>query len=212
MRIFLRLPLFRAAVCFLLIMLPFPAAGLEEQPIETLRTGIEAGLQILRDPIFDDNEMKKVQQRKLWEIIEQMFDFQIFSKLVLSSRWEEFNPEQQEAFIHAFGQFLGKFYLGKLQEKYAGETVKYVKQQVKSETLAVVHIEILWKGREVPVEVRMLKRKNSWKAYDLQALGISAVANYRVQLGSILRKETPEQVVERLKNKIDQIEKQEQTG
>jgi phospholipid transport system substrate-binding protein len=51
-----------------------------------------------------------------------------------------------------------------------------------------------------------------WKVYDIEALGISAVRNYRAQFKSLLSKETPDQVIERLKQKVEQIEQKQQRG
>ena len=48
------------------------------------------------------------------------------------------------------------------------------------------------------------------RIYDIQVLGISAVRNYRAQFKSLLSKETPAQVIERLKIKVEQLEKTDQ--
>jgi ABC-type transporter MlaC component len=56
------------------------------------------------------------------------------------------------------------------------------------------------------VEIKMLRRGDSWKAYDIAALGISAVRFYRSQFHVVLMKESPDQIIERLKVKIDRIE------
>jgi ABC-type transporter MlaC component len=52
----------------------------------------------------------------------------------------------------------------------------------------------------------MLRRENTWRVYDIVALGISAVKFYRGQFRELLRNESPEQVIERLKAKIQKIE------
>ena len=146
-------------------------------------------------------------QKQLWHILQQLFDFETFSKRVLASHWKDFSNRQRRIFIISFGEFLGKFYLGKVQEKYIDESVKYEDQQFISRTRALVNILIVWRNREIPVELRLHQRKGIWKVYDLQVFGISAVENYRVQFHSILTRETPEQVIERLREKIEQIEK-----
>ena len=114
-------------------------------------------------------------------------------------------------FVAVFGEFLSKFYLGKLQEKYKDETLIFVGEELKTATRALVNVQVVWKGQKVPVDLRMIKRKGLWKVYDIEFLGISAVRNYRAQFQSILRKETPGQVIERLKQKIEQIEQKQQS-
>jgi len=53
----------------------------------------------------------------------------------------------------------------------------------------------------------MVKRNGTWKAYDVMAVGISAVMLYRSQFEWILRKESPAQVIEKLKRRVREQEK-----
>jgi len=197
--------------CFL-VLTAIPALADGDQPIEALQKGVEAGFRILKDPEFGDAKRKDDQQQKLRIILQQLFDFREFSRRVLASNWKIFTPSQREEFVRVFTEFLGKFYLGKLQEKYKDERLIYVSQEMISATRALVNIKVVWKGQKIPVDLRMIKRKGLWKVYDIQVLGISAVRNYRAQFQSILRKETPGQVIERLKQKIEQIEQKHRGG
>ena len=192
----------------LLILAAIPALADGDQPIEALRKGVEAGFRILKDPDFRDAERKEAQQQELRIIFEQLFDFRIFSKKVLASNWKNFSPAQRKEFVTVFAEFLGKFYLGKLQEKYKDEKLIYDGQEMISATRALVYIKVVWKGQEIPVDLRMIKRRGLWKVYDIEVLGISAVRNYRAQFRSLLRKETPAQVIDRIKERIRTIDSQ----
>jgi phospholipid transport system substrate-binding protein len=192
----------------LLICTAIPALADGDQPIEALQKGVEAGFRILKDPEFSDAERKEAQQQKLRIILEQLFDFRIFSKKVLAANWKNFSPSQRKEFVRVFAEFLGKFYMGKLQEKYKDESLIYVGQEMISATRALVNIKVVWKGRKVPVDLRMIKHKGLWKVYDIQFLGISAVRNYRAQFRSLLSKETPAQVIDHIKERIRTIDSQ----
>jgi len=210
-RAFLRTISMRSVV---LVCLLFLAAipALADGPIEALQKGVDEGLRILQDPKFKDAKLKDVQQQKLGIILKQLFDFHEFSRRVLASNWKDFTRPQRREFVAVFGEFLSKFYLGKLQGKYKDETLIFVGEELKTSTRALVNVQVVWKGQKVPVDLRMIKRKGLWKVYDIEFLGISAVRNYRAQFQSILRKETPGQVIERLKQKIEQIEQKQQRG
>jgi phospholipid transport system substrate-binding protein len=171
-----------------------------------LRRGIDKGIQILEDPRYEDAALKKEQQQKLWEATLQIFDFREFSRRVLASHWKKFTPQQRNQFSKAFAEFLGKFYLGRLQNKYNGEKVYYVDQKLISKSRARVEIRVLWKNVEVPVKLRMKKKLGTWKVYDLSALGISAVSNYRAQFKWILQNKTPDQAIADIKEKIRNLE------
>lgn len=191
----------------LLFFTAIAAMADEEQPIEALQKGVEAGLRILKDSEFNHAHRKDIQQQKLRVILEQMFDFREFSRRVLAANWKNFTASQREEFVRVFAEFLGKFYIGKLQEKYKDETLIYVRQVLETPTRALVNVQVVWKGEKIPVDLRMIKRKGLWKVYDIELVGISAVRNYRAQFKSLLRRETPAQVIERMKMKTEQLEK-----
>jgi phospholipid transport system substrate-binding protein len=197
--------------CFLILM-AIPALADGDQPIEALQRGLEAGFRVLKDPEYSGADRKEAQQHQLRVILDQVFDFRVFSKKVLASNWKNFTPLQRKEFVRVFAEFLGKFYMGKLQEKYKDEKLIYVAQEMKSVTRARVSIKVVWKGQKIPVDLRMIKRRGLWKVYDIEALGISAVRNYRAQFQSLLSKETPAQIIERLKQKIEHIEQKKQKG
>ena len=192
----------------LLILAATPALADGDQPIEALQKGVDAGFRILKDPDFSEPERKEAQQQELRIILEQLFDFRIFSKKVLASNWKNFTPSQRKEFVTVFAEFLGKFYMGKLQEKYKDEKLIYVGQKMISATRALVNINVVWKGPKIPIDLRMIKRRGLWKVYDIEVLGISAVRNYRAQFRSLLSKETPAQVIDRIKERIRTIDSQ----
>lgn len=192
-------------ILLLFAVLEFPAQSFGEKPLEALQQGIDAGISILKDPRYQDPTRKDIAQQNLFEVTQQIFDFEEFSKRVLASNWKKFTRQQRKEFVDVFGKFLGKFYLGKLQEKYRDEKVIYLNQKIDSGTRALVNIRVLWRGLEVPVKIRMIKRNGMWKAYDVSVLGISALKNYRAQFKVILGKESPQQVIDRLKKKIAEL-------
>jgi phospholipid transport system substrate-binding protein len=194
-----------AYICLILIIAG-PSLSSAQQPLEDLRRGVDKGIQILDDPRYEDASLKKVQQQKLWEATLQIFDFREFSRRVLASHWKKFTPQQRNEFSQSFAEFLGKFYLGRLQTRYNGEKVFYGDQKLISQSRALVEIKVLWKNVEVPVELRMKKKHGTWKVYDLSALGVSAVANYRAQFHWILQNNTPDQVIETVKEKVRNLE------
>jgi phospholipid transport system substrate-binding protein len=184
-----------------------PASALGEQPLEALQRGIDKGISVLEDPQYQEDSQRNEQAQKLWEVTQEIFDFKEFSRRVLASHWKKFTPRQRDEFVELMGEFLGKPNLRKLQSRYNGEKILYTDQKLISKTRAVVEIKVLWKNLEVPVKLRMKSNHGKWKVYDLTALGISAVGNYRAQLHQILQKKSPEEVIEIFKGKIREIER-----
>lgn len=171
------------------------------QPLEVLRDKIEQGLAILNDPCYQSAEDRSGQAKRIWQLSREIFDDRAMSRRVLSSRWHDFSPAQQQAFVREFPAFLRRTYLPLLLEKYDGQQVEYVRQNMESSRMARVDLLVLWRERKIPVSARMIRRHGQWKIYDISALGFSAVMNYRAQLHWLLQEETPDRVIEILKSR-----------
>jgi len=191
----------------LYLLIAAPALASAGGPLEDLRRGVDEGIQILEDSRYKDNSLKSDQQQKLWEVMQQTFDFSEFSRRVLASHYKNFNPQQRNEFSRTFAEFLGKFYLSRLQRRYNGEKIFYIDEKLVSESRALIAIEVLWKNVKVPVELRMIKKDGTWKVYDLTALGINAVANYRAQFQRILQDRSPDGVIDIVREKIRALQK-----
>ena len=67
---------------------------------------------------------------------------------------------------------------------------------------ATVKMKITTKqGTEVPVDYRMLRRRERWLVYDLIIEGVSLVANYRVQFNKIITASSYQELVKMMRDK-----------
>jgi phospholipid transport system substrate-binding protein len=197
----------RITTFFLLFIITIePSFSFAQEPLEAVQQNIDKGISVLEDPQYEADSRKAEQQQILWEIMQQTYDFEEFSRKVLGSHWNNFSARQRDQFVKLFSEFLGKFYLGKLQDRYSGQKVNYLRQQMISNSRALVEVEVLWRNLKVPVQLRVTNRSGQWKVYDLSVLGINAVSNYRAQFKGILIKESPQQIIGRLKDKIAELD------
>ncbi|MBW1759630.1 MAG: ABC transporter substrate-binding protein, partial [Deltaproteobacteria bacterium] len=60
---------------------------------------------------------------------------------------------------------------------------------------------VLSRNREIPIDYSMWRRRDKWLIYDVKVEGVSLIKNYRIQFTKILSKESPADLIERLKNK-----------
>lgn len=202
----------KALVAVFIIIAELSTFAYAEQPVDALQELIDQGTSILKDPIYKDTGQKEIQRQKLSEIVKQTVDFKEFCRHALASNWLKFKPRQRDEFTELFSKFVTVFYLAMLQDKYNNEKVILIGQNLISDSKAVVRVKVLWKDLEVPVEIKMIRRGVSWKAYDIIILGISAVGFYGSQFQAVLCKETPAQIIDRLKIKIRKIEDLLQTS
>ena len=191
---------------FILIAALFPSASLALEPLEAVQQNIEKGIRVLEDPQYEDESRKPEQMRILREIMQQTYDFEEFSRKVLGSGWYKFSQRQRVEFVRVFSEFLSKFYLGKLQNRYSGQKINFLRQTMINDSRALVEIEVVWLKMKVPVTLRVTNRSGQWKVYDLTALGVNAVSNYRAQFKSMIKKESPPQIIARLREKIEELD------
>ena len=62
---------------------------------------------------------------------------------------------------------------------------------------------VLSDGRKVPIFYRVSNKSGQWKVYDLIIEGVSLVKNYRTQFREIIAKDSPEKLLQILRNKVN---------
>ena len=171
-----------------------------EEPLNTLEEAIDSVISILEDPAYKDKP--ELQHKILWNVIREIFDFNIMSRRTLANNWKSFSPQEQKEFSEVFGIFLGDMYLNKIQTGFSGEKVNYLGQEMVSSKKANVMTKLIRKNVETPIYYGMFIRDGEWKIYDVKIEGVSLMKNYRAQFGELLIKETPRKLIERLKQKL----------
>jgi phospholipid transport system substrate-binding protein len=175
------------------------------EPKETLTAPMDQALALLRDAKYrtDDPALKAEQREKIWNAVEPVFDFQEVSQRALARSWNDFSPEQQKTFADVFGEMLGNIYVDRIQSGFHDETIEYGDEIMhESKPLAIVKTFIISNSNKIPVDYSMMKTNGKWLIYDIKVEGVSLVKNYRTQFKEILSKETPEQLIDRLKQKV----------
>jgi ABC-type transporter MlaC component len=186
-----------------LLLLTAASTATAARPGDALMQSIEDARRILADPYYQSTDRKPLQKEKLRDVLYRDFDFMEFSRRVLADKWTLFSPTQRQAFVHVFSRFLADFYLSRLQQYYTDETVALREQAIIAPGKARVRAKVAWRNREFPIEIRLHDRGGGWKIYDLSALGISAVQIYRAQFQEILRNQSPAEVIDMIKARLE---------
>jgi phospholipid transport system substrate-binding protein len=189
------------AVLVPLIIMTVPARA--AQPMDVLKPPIDAVIKILNAPQYKVSGTKTAQRDAIWKNVKGIFDFGEISRRAVARNWRRFSDAQKKAFTDIFSQFLGNTYIDKIQGEYHNEKIVYLGQDIYEDKYAEVRTQIVRESLQIPVYYRMMKESDGqWKVYDVIVEGVSLVKNYRTQFASILRKEKPEQLIERLKKKL----------
>lgn len=198
-----------AGLMAVIVVLASSVSAEAPDPMAVIKAPIDQVILILNDPQYQVAGSKAVQRNEIWKAVYPMFDFREISRRAVARHWKKFTDTEKSAFIDVFAQFLGNTYIDKIQGEYHNEQVVYVGQAFHKDTYAEVRTQLVRESIETPVNYRMLKNKSDqWKVYDITVEGVSLVKNYRTQFASILKKETPEQLIQRLEKKLTEQNKQ----
>lgn len=190
------------------VFLGFSSYAYGAAPLDVVRNSVNDVLDILRDPLYKDTTKNNLQRERIENKIRGIFDFDEIARRTLATHWKKFTPEQQTEFTDVFSDFLENIYIKRIQG-YTNEKVVYLSENLTGEVMANVKTKIVTQASEIPIDYRMMKKKDGWKIYDVNIEGVSFVRNYRTQFQKILMKESPNGLIERLRKKVKQDQENE---
>lgn len=184
-----------------LLFLLLPCAAYAGLPMETVEKGVNQVLAVASDPNLKGEDGKSVKIEKIKAITNEFFDYKILSRLTLGRNWDKFSAAQQNEFISLYRKLLEKVYMDRILS-YSEEKVKYVKEISLSDTKSEVQTLIVTATNEIPIDYRLYNRNGAWRVYDVIIEGVSMVKNYRGQFESILTKQSPQGLIEVMREKV----------
>jgi len=182
----------------ILALMPFQvyAGG----PMETTETEVKKILAVLGDQALTGEAGIKAKKEKLRAIFDNIFDYVGLSKRTLGRNWKKLDTKQRDEFIKLYRKLLDGVYMGRLLA-YKDEKVIFSKESMISEKKAEVFSNIDTGDKQIPINYRLILKKNQWKVYDVIIEGVSMVKNYRSQFNEILSKNKPEELLNILREK-----------
>jgi phospholipid transport system substrate-binding protein len=179
-----------------------PLQSYAATPKETVETGVNNLLKTLGDPAFKAKS-KDEQVAELGTQIEKVFDFTELSKRTLGRDWKKMSAEQQTEFVKLFKELLQGVYANQLLS-YSDQKVIFEKETMLKKGRAEVQSFLQTSdGKKIPLFYRMTNKSGSWKVYDVIIEGVSMVKNYRTQFRKILAKDSPDKLIEILRDKVN---------
>ena len=182
-----------------LIAMPFQAHAASAK--ETVETGVNKVIKTLADPTFKAKP-RDVKITEIGNIIGEVFDFTELSKRTLGREWKKMDAEQQEEFTELLRELLQGVYADRLLA-YTDQKIVFDKEiELKKGRAEVQSNIVLSDGKKVPIYYRLTNKSGQWKTYDLIIEGVSLVKNYRTQFREIIAKDSPEKLLEIMREKV----------
>ena len=190
-----------AASVMLGAVLLLPAAALAASARQTVAAQVNEVVATLAEPAFKDQQ-REAKISKIRSIVNGIFDYRELSRRALGRKWHSFNPKQQGEFVQLFSELLEKTYADRLLS-YSGEKVVFEKEtELRKDQVEVASSILTGDGKRIPINYRLIRKSDGWRVYDVVIEGISLVKNYREQFRDILAKDSPEDVLKILRDKV----------
>ena len=189
-------------ILILAVMIIIPLQGYAATPKETVEAGVNNLLKTLGDPSFKakpEDERIAIMKTQIGAV----FDFKELSRRTLGRTWKKMNPEQQTEFVDLFTKVLQGVYADLLMS-YTDQKIIFGDEKMLKEGRAEVESHLVTSdNRKIPLFYRLTNKSGSWKVYDVIIEGVSMVKNYRTQFREIVSKDSPEKLLEILREKVE---------
>ena len=167
-----------------------------------LKGTIEKVIEIVKDDALKND--KQARRAALRKIIDERFNYRQMVMRSLAKNWDARSGQERQEFIALFKSLLENSYANKL-EAYRDEKINYLDEVVKGE-YALVKTEVVRKSSTIGVDYKLILENGSWQIYDFVIEGVSMIRNYRSQFTKIIRRDSYEVLVQKLTDKIKEIE------
>ena len=194
--------IFTVVVVILLFFLELPFTQASEIS-EGVKKTLDSIIGIVSREDLKNNEKKAERRALLREIVSKKFSYYEMSRRSLAKHWKERTAEEKKEFADLFGKLLENSYANKI-ETYSNEKIIYVDEKKKG-NFALVKTIIQKNNDEIPINYKLVKLDNDWKIYDFIVEGVSMIKNYRTQFKKIIHKSSYEELVSKLKKKLETI-------
>ena len=167
-----------------------------------LKSTIAKVIEIVKDETLkNDQQARRAALRKT---IDERFNYRQMVMRSLAKNWDVRSEQERQEFIALFKSLLENSYANKL-EAYRDEKINYLDEIIKGK-YALIKTEVVRRSSTIGVDYKLIQENGNWKVYDFVIEGVSMIRNYRSQFTKIIRKDSYEVLVQKLIDKINEIE------
>ena len=179
----------------------FAAATLSADEVSEIQAMTKEKVDLVIQTLKDTNLSKKEKKEGILKTIDGLFDFNLMARLSLGKKnWKALSKAKRKEFSMLFVERLKQSYLDKL-DLYTDEEVVVGEAKLTKNNRVEVLTYLITKDDKKEMTYKLYKsKKKGWMVYDVDVLGVSIVQTYRSQFSGILKKESMEQLMERMRS------------
>ena len=183
------------------------SAASADTATNAIKETVDGVLETLKDKNLSLPANKEKRRAKIRGLIRARFDFEEMARRTLATHWGKRTVQEKEDFISVFSDLLEYSYIGKI-EGYTNEKVTYEKEQVKGKgKYALVKTSIVTSSVSIPIDYKLIMKKNTWLVYDVVIEGVSFISTYRSQYNKIITSESFASLIKKMKEKLNEEKK-----
>jgi phospholipid transport system substrate-binding protein len=135
-----------------------------------------------------------------------LFDYEELAKRSLADHWATLKPAQQTEFVSTLKQLIERSYTRQLKSNMDYK-VEYKGEHLDGKEATVTSIvKVKTKGKDTDAEIvyKLKESPSAWLVYDVITDEVSLVRNYRTQFGKIINEKGYDELVRKMKSKLDE--------
>ncbi len=187
---------------FVFLFFLVPSLAIAGEATDRIKAVSDKIFSIISDQALQVPEMKAKKEQMIMDAVDGAFNWEEFSRRALAKHWSKRSESEKKDFIALFKQLIKRTYMEK-SGQYSGGQVEFLEEKIDGEYGVVKSQLVSSTGTRTPVDYRLMKREGAWWVYDVYIEGVSLVSNYRSQFNDILIKSSFDDLVRRLKEKIE---------
>lgn len=194
--------MYKLLILLFLVFSSFSFAGLKQATIHPDMTNkIDKVLMILKDSKLE----KSKKAEEIINLMNNVFDYSLMSRLSLGKDWNEITPAQKSEFIKLFTKKLKDSYIDKL-DLYTDELVEVLGIDQPKSNRIVLKTQLIGKEEKYEIDYKFYQEDgvDSWLIYDVDLLGVSIIQTYRKQFSGFLKDKTFDELLTFLKSNKQQ--------
>ena len=192
---------FAGRILIVLLMLFFTSSAPLADEVKEIRAMTKEKVDIVINILKDKSLSKNDKKEGILETIDGLFDFSLMARLSLGKKhWKSLSKAKRNEFSELFVERLKLSYLEKLDLYTDEEVVVDEARKTKKNRVEVLTYLVTKDDKKEMIYKLYKTKKKGWKVYDVDVLGVSIVQTYRSQFSGVLKKETMEQLMERMRS------------
>jgi phospholipid transport system substrate-binding protein len=188
------------------LLLTTPISSQAGSAAEDINVQAERILAVLADPQLKSAGQERARRQAVRRVAEDAIDFNETGRRTLGTHWDARSDVERQTFVSLFTDLLDRAFLRHV-DRWDGEKLVVAGDTGDGER-AIVHTKVLLRdGSEVPVDLAVVRNGDSrWRVWDVRAMGNSLVSSYRAQFGRMLQVTPYDEMLVKLRAKVDSLE------